>query len=115
MNVDLQAWQKVAELKVLGWWQGLTPDDFYNVWVGSGVVLFLFLGWLSHRIMRKAFGHVLFRGSWYNAEQFETLIKMLDEDVKRGNRVMQHDEMQVLRKWRFGSAKGISDGAKGYF
>jgi hypothetical protein len=116
MNVDFQAWQKIAELKVSSWWQSLTPDDFYNAWVASGVVWFLFLFWVCHRIMRKALGHVLYRGTWYNAEQFETLVKMIDEDCERGNRVMKHDEMQVLRRWRFGSSKGISDGVKGgYF
>jgi hypothetical protein len=115
MNIDLQAWQKIAELKVIAWWNSLTYDDFYNAWLVVGVVLFLFLAWLSHLIMRKTLGHRKFRGTWYNVEQYETLIKMIDEDSTRGNRVMKADEMKELRIWRFGSAKNISSRTKGYF
>jgi hypothetical protein len=40
---------------------------------------------------------------------------MIDEDSKKGRRVMRADEMTALRMWRFGSSKTISGGAKGYF
>lgn len=96
-------------------WHGLTPGDHYNLWMASGGVLFLALLWFSHFIMRKALGHRKFRGTWYNEEQYETLIKLIDKDSTRGNRVMKKDEMDALRIWRFGTTKNISSRAKGYF
>ena len=108
MAIRIQA--RAAEV-----WQSLTPDDFYKAWLGSGVILFFLLGWVSYRIMRRALGHTKFRGTWYDEAQFETLIKMIDEDVKRGNRVMKADEMRAIRRWRFADGRSISDRAKGYF
>ncbi|MDO8262147.1 MAG: hypothetical protein Q7T21_02870 [Gallionella sp.] len=113
--MHLDVWLAQRQAQALAIWQGLTPEDFYNLWLAGGVLWFGFLFWLSTRIMRKALGHVLFRGTWYNAAQWEVMIKMIDEDNQRGHRVMKHDEMNALRIWRFGSAKTISGGAKGYF
>ena len=113
--MDFIALSTRTQLKAMEVWQSLTPEDFYNAWLASGVVLFLALAWISYRIMRKALGHTKFRGTWYNEHQFEELIRMIDEDVKCGNRVMKADEMRAVRKWRFGSEKSISDRASGYF
>jgi hypothetical protein len=113
MQIDL--WLSQMPAKVIALWHGLTPDDHYNLWLAGGAVWFIFLAWVSSRIMRKALGHKKFRGTWYNVEQYETLIKMIDEDSTRGNRVMKADEMKELRIWRFGTAKNISSRAKGYF
>ena len=113
MNIDL--WFAQAQGKAIALWHGLTPTDHYNLWAASGGVLFLVLLWFSHLVMRKALGHRKFRSTWYNEQQFETLIKMIDEDSARGNRVMRSDEMDALRVWRFGSSKNISARAKGYF
>lgn len=113
--MDFIALSTQAQLKVIEAWNSLTPDDVYNAWMAGGGVMFLVLGWVSYRIMRRALGHTKFRGTWYDANQFETLIKMIDEDVKRGNRVMKSDEMRALRRWRFADSRSISDRAKGYF
>lgn len=113
MNIDL--WLAQVQAKAIALWHGLTPDDHFNLWAASGGILFLMLLWFSHFVMRKALGHRKFRGTWYNEQQFETFIKMIDEDSARGNRVMKSDEMDALRLWRFGSTKSISSRAKGYF
>lgn len=93
----------------------LGPDNLYNLWLASGALILVAVLWFSHRVMRHALGHRKFRGTWYTESQFETLITMIDEDSKRNNRVMRHDEMRLLRQWRFGSANSISDGVKTYF
>ncbi len=111
LDLRLQALQRQAVSLV----QALTPDQLYTVWLWAGVVLFAALAWVCHRIMRKALGHRKFRGTWFNEEQYETLLKMIDEDCRRGNRVMRHDEMALLRQHRFGGDLGISDRVRGYF
>lgn len=94
--------------------QSITYDDWYKLWVASGVVLCLVLAWLSHRIIRKALGHTQFRGTWYNEKQLAELIQIIDEDCKRGYRVMRHDEMALLRRWRFGENKIYGMRQSGY-
>ncbi|MDP2824278.1 MAG: hypothetical protein Q8O52_16565 [Sulfuritalea sp.] len=89
--MDFVALSTRMQIKAAESFDSLTPDDFYNIWLAGGVVLLLFVVWLSHRIMRKAFGHVQFRWTWYTEDQWETMIKMIDEDSKPGYRVMQHD------------------------
>ncbi len=114
MSVEL--WLAQWQAKWLHFVESLSPSDRYYLWAGSGAMILLLCLWVSYRVMRKAFGHRKFRGTWLDEQQFEALITMIDEDSKRGSRVMKHDEMQLLRKWRFGSAKSISDRAKGgYF
>jgi hypothetical protein len=112
MHFDL--WFAQAQAKLNGLLGGLTPDDLFNLWAASGGVLFLILLWFSHLVMRKALGHTRFRGTWYNERQYETLIKMIDEDSARGHRVMRSDEMDALRLWRFGSTKTFSVKGTGY-
>ena len=113
MQVD--AWLTRGWLWSVSFWQGLSPENLYDLWLYGGVVWFLFLFWLCYGIMRRALGHVKFRGTWYSDQQWETVIKMIDEDNQRGHRVMRKDEMDALRMWRYGSSKSISGGAKGYF
>lgn len=114
MDIDLKIaeWQKQATQAV----QSLSPDELYNLWLAGGAVLFLALAWVSYRIMRKALGHVQFRGTWYDAFQAEVLVKSIDEDCQKGNRVMRHDEMSLLRRWRFGNDKTMfRHNSKSYF
>lgn len=113
MNLDLllQEWQGRA----LAWWSSMGSDGPYYVWLAGGVVLFLAWAWFVHRLMRKLLGYRNFRGTWYNEEQFEILVKFIDEDNHKGHRVMRHDEMQLLRHWKYGTAKtGVSDHVSGY-
>jgi hypothetical protein len=114
MDIDLKlrAWQHHA----IDFVQSLSADDLYNLWLAGGAVLAAVLAWISYRIMRKALGHVQFRNTWYNPHQFEELLKMIDEDNRRGNRVMRRDEVQLLRQEQLGTRRGgVSDRAKGYF
>lgn len=113
MHVDL--WIQQAQFDVLAWWKSLGPDGLYYVWLVGGVLFFVAWAWWSHRFIRKLLGHSRFRGSWYNAEQMEVLVKMIDEDNAKGLRVMKHDEMRLLRTWRFGREGIGMDRGAGYF
>lgn len=101
--------------QILAWYQSITPDQWYYAWVISGFVMAVAWLWWAHGVIRRSLGHVNFRGTWYNAEQAEELVKQLDEDVQRGNRVMRHDEMSLLRRWRFGTDKTIRHTRGSYF
>lgn len=107
MHVDL--WLQQAQNWVLTRYHGLTYDELYNIWAISGAILLLIWLYVSYGIIRRALGHRKFRGTWYNEHEFEQLLKMIHEDNERGHRVMRLDEMQLLRKWVFGNAKGLSD------
>jgi len=112
MDIELQGRAYIAQL--LEWWHS-GGDGPYYAWIVLGVALLLFLAWMWHRLIRKILGHRKFRGTWYNTDQLEVLVKMIDEDNAKGNRVMKHDEMALLRLWRFGSSKtGLSDHVSGY-
>ncbi len=82
--MDMTALLARTQLKAAEMMASLTPDDLYHAWMGGGVVMFFVLGWVSYRIMRRALGHTKFRGTWYNAEQFETLIKMIESSAATG-------------------------------
>lgn len=113
MDIELTARQ--YQQQALAWWSSLGPDGPYYVWLVGGVFAAVLWLWFCHRMIRSILGHRKFRGTWYNADQLEVLVKMIDEDNAKGNRVMKHDEMALLRLWRFGSSKaGVSDYAKGY-
>ena len=105
----------ILKEKAFGLLDRLSPVDLYNIWLASGVVMFLVIGWWSIGRMRRAFGHHKFRGTWFSETAWSTMIKMIDEDCQKGNRVMRADEMAALRKWRFGDTKVISSGKSGYF
>ena len=113
--MDLEYTIRTAPQKVAEWWEAIPYEDKYNLWLLVGVLLFLAWLRLSYRVIRKALGHLYFRGTWYNAEQTEVLVKMLDEDCARGNRVMRADEMRVLRMWRFGREGGVLTPRKGSY
>lgn len=93
----------------------LGPEWQWNLWAAGGVLLLLLWGWWAHRMVRRALGYRRFRGTWYTQEQWEVLIKMIDEDNASGHRVMQHDEIEILREWRTGSKAGVGfDRSSGY-
>lgn len=112
MEFDLM-WQQLKAF-ALQLFHSMTYDEWYNLWLAGGVVMLVGLAWLANRIMRKALGHTQFRGTWYDERQFAELIQMIDEDCNRGNRVMRHDEMLLLRRWRFGDSKTYGVRQSGY-
>lgn len=92
----------------------LTPDQLHGIWIAAGAVLFISWVWWSYGFIRRCAGHIKFRGTWYNAEQHQALLKMIDEDNAKGFRVMKHDEMALLRKWKMGDTKTYSTKKSGY-
>ncbi len=110
--MQFEAWSRAVEDSVARWWFSLSYDDLRAIWIAAGVVLAIALLWFSHWIMRRALGYRKFRGTWYSERQWQELINQLDADLKSGHRVMRHDEMQILRLWRFGDDRTFS--VKGY-
>lgn len=99
----------------IDYWKSLGPLGPYYLWLFSGAAGFLLWLVISYRIMRKLMGHRRFRGTWYNAHQFQQLVNILNEDQESGRRVMQHDEIELLRQWKYGIKGGIGfDKASGY-
>ena len=93
----------------------VTLEQWYWVWLIGGAVWFIGCGYALYVRIRVGLGHVKFRGTWLDSDQHAELVAMIDEDSKRGNRVMRHDEMSLLRRWRFGSDKVIMHKAGSYF
>lgn len=96
------------------WREAFTYDVLYAMWSVSGVILFLVWAVWSYNLMRRIMGHVKFRGTWYSGKQLEAFIKMLDEDCSTGRRVMQYDEMSLLRQWKYGDTKTYGVKMKGF-
>jgi hypothetical protein len=115
LRFHLDEWQGRA----LDWYDSLGPWVPYFVKVACGVLFLIAFTWFVYRAARKLLGHRCFRGTWYNGKQFQELLKIIDEDCTRGNRVMKHDEMKLLRQWRLGgSGEGLADkisSTGGYF
>jgi len=100
--MDVTIWLYQTQQRAGEWFNSLGPDDFYMAWLASGVVLFAVLARISYLIMRRALGHRRFRGTWYNEIEFEVLLKMIEEDIESGRRVMRHDEMTLYRSAKLG-------------
>lgn len=113
MNLELMLQE--YQSKAVQWWASMGPDGPYYLWLAGGLLMFFAWAWFAHRLMRKLSGHRKFRGTWYNADQFEVLIKMINEDNAKGNRIMKHDEMSLLRHWRYGRDGVGMDRSAGYF
>ena len=106
----LDQWQG----RISDWYDSLGPWGPYYVKVACSILFLIVFTWFVYRMARKALGHHRFRGTWYNGRQFQELLKIIDEDCRRGHRVMKHDEMKLLRKWRLGgSGEGVADKATG--
>lgn len=88
-------------------WDLLDYATRRNVWMVSGLVgaLLVFVVW--YRWFRCLLGYRKFRGTWYNSHEMQQLVNILSEDQDKGNRVLQHDEVQLLRQWRTGDHRGL--------
>lgn len=102
---------------ILVLWERLSFDTRYSLWLGFGVGLLVAVVVIWYYWIRQLLGHRKFRGTWFNAREFQELINILKEDQDSGRRVMQYDEIQLLREWTLGSNKGVGlDKAKnGYW
>lgn len=117
MQTDIELWWQRGTQSALAWWQSLGADGPYYLWLGLGIAGLLAWLFISHRVIRRLLGHRKFRGTWYNEQQFEVLLKVLQEDQQSGRRVMRHDELRLLRQWQFGgSGEGMfGQQANSYF
>lgn len=87
-------------------WLSLGPEIRHQIWLAWGAMTLIIILALWYPFFRKLLGHKKFRGTWYNEEQYEALLKILKEDQDSGNRVMRYDEIALLRKETAG-VKGV--------
>ena len=79
----------------------------HNLWLFGFCVFVVFGLMVSYYVYRKAAGYRKFRGTWYDEQQWQQLLKITYDDQQRGHRVMRHDEIKLLRKWELGRTKGF--------
>lgn len=93
-----------------GWLRSLDADTFYKVWIAFGLLGFGLWFIAAYRFARYALRHQKWRGTWFNPVQFQELVNILAEDQASGRRVMQHDEIKLLREWQLGKQfKGVGN------
>jgi hypothetical protein len=95
---------------VRGWLLSLDPNTFRTLWIAIGVIGLSIWIYAAYRLARFALFHRRFRGTWYTPEQYQALVNILSEDQNSGRRVMQHDEINLLREWQLGKHyKGLGN------
>lgn len=102
--MELHALAAEYLILVTDWWHALDFSYRYYAWLAAGVALLLLWLYASHRLMRRILGHRKWRDSWYTESEYQELINILYEDQRSGSRVMQHDEIEALRDWMYGSS-----------
>jgi hypothetical protein len=88
-------------------WYAAGGDGPYQLWLYSGLAALCLCLICAYYLMRRLLGHRKFRGTWYNEQQWQELIKMTFEDQQKGSRVLRYDEVKLLRKWELGHSKGF--------
>ncbi|MDO9243886.1 MAG: hypothetical protein Q7U32_08780 [Rhodocyclaceae bacterium] len=97
-------------LDVSAWLQSLEPETFRRVWLTVGAIGLSIWLFAAYRFVRFALRHRKWRGTWFNPKQYQELVNMLSEDQSSGRRVMQYDEIQLLREWQLGNHyKGLGN------
>jgi hypothetical protein len=79
------------------------------LWLYGGAACFLIFLMAAYRVGRKLLGHHKYRRTWYNEREFQTLLKITEEDQRSGHRVLSADEIRLLRVWQTGKAKGFGN------
>lgn len=88
-------------------WYAAGGEGPHKLWFYGGMAILLAILLFAYYLIRKLLGHRKFRGTWYNEQQWQALLKMTCEDQERGNRVLHRDEIKLLRKWELGRTKGF--------
>lgn len=100
--MDMPLWMAELYRQAQAWWVSLGPDGPYYLWLASGVAGLLVWAWISHRLIRRLCGHRKLRGTWHNEARYREIMKMLHEDQERGRRVLSYEEIEALRRYRYG-------------
>lgn len=88
---------------VRAWLQSLAPETFRMLWIATGVFGLSIWTFAAYRFVRYALRHRKFRGTWFNPSEYQELVNILSEDQNSGRRVMQYDEIKLLREWQLGN------------
>jgi len=98
-------------------WRSLGDDGRLDVWLGAGMIGMVCWAGCAYLILRRLAGHRKFRGRWYSEAEYDRLMQVLWQDQQAGTRVMSRQELEALRRFRYGgSLKPILTGkGGGYF
>lgn len=100
--MDLTAWFTQAQHQALAWFSALGPDGPYYLWLGGGLlVLLVWLG-IAYRLLRRLAGYRKLRGAWHSEARYRELMQLLHEDQEAGRRVLSFEEIEALRRYRYG-------------
>jgi hypothetical protein len=102
--------------QIINYWNSLPHDVLFWIWLGSGFLFLAITAYLWYRLMRRILGHRRFRGAWFNAQEFEALVDNIIERQQETLRVLDHDELLLVRERHGGRIKPLHS-AKfgGYF
>jgi hypothetical protein len=99
--------------EVIVWWRAHSADLLFYLWAAAGVAIAYATAYAFYRLWRWSRGDRKFRGTWYREKQWVELLVMLAEDQNSGRRVMQRDEIALLRKL-YGAKSAGFDLGSGY-
>ena len=84
--------------QIASFWHQLPYDQRYSIWLCAGLLSLSFLLFFNYRLIRYALGHRRFRGEWYNEADYQLLIERVIERQKYTSRVLDPDELEIIRK-----------------
>ena len=100
--MDLPRWMLETQHQLAAWWSSLGPAGAYYAWLGGGIVALLAWAWFSYRLLRRLAGHRKLRGAWHSEARYLELMQLLHEDQEAGRRVLSYEEIEALRRYRYG-------------
>lgn len=87
--------------RVVQWFFSLPADVRYWGVNAAFAVGLLLLSYFSYYCFRRGLGHRRFKGRWYHADAYQTLIQELYSGVREG-RLPDYETMRVLDRHIYG-------------
>lgn len=83
-------------------WAALGPEGPYYLWLGGGLLVLLVWLAIAYRLLRRLAGYRKLRGAWHSEARYRELMQLLHEDQEAGRRVLSFEEIEALRRYRYG-------------
>jgi hypothetical protein len=76
-------------------WASIGHQEYYYLWIASGVVGLLLWAWISYRVIRLLLGHKKILGVWFRPGELDSLLDRLEQIAKNGT-ILQARDMALL-------------------